>query len=247
MQQQVTPPVVQVEDLCFSYGEAPVLSHVNFEVASGDFVGIIGPNGGGKTTLLKILMGFLQPQSGAVKIFGLPPSRIAGKVGYVPQRLPFDRQFPISVLEVVLTGRLSRLPWYGLYSRADRDASEAALARVNLLSLKDAPYGSLSGGQAQRALIARAIVSEPSLLLLDEPTSSVDVKSQGEFYAILQSLRKEMTLLMVTHDLTAVIEHVQRILCVQGNVFPLAREEVCKHFAFGLYHTPLISQESFTS
>lgn len=236
-------PAVLVEELSFSYGDQPVLVHVNFTIEPGDYVGIIGPNGGGKTTLLKLLMGFLRPQSGRIEIFGTHPKGAAGKIGYVPQRLPFDRQFPISVTEVVLTGRLSRLPWYGVYSKEDLRATGEALERVHLLPQKDAPFGSLSGGQAQRALIARAIVAEPQLLLLDEPTSSVDVRAQSDIYEILQSLRKEMTVLMVTHDLNAVIEHVQRILCVQGDVFPLSQDEVCKHFAFGLYHTPLIGLE----
>lgn len=236
-------PVIKVENLSFSYGDAPVLSAVNFEIFAGDFVGIIGPNGGGKTTLLKLLLGFLNPKQGTIDILGQAPKHGAGRIGYVPQRLPFDRQFPISVVDVVLTGRLSRLPWYGVYSKQDWQAAEEALGRVNLSKFKEAPFGTLSGGQSQRALIARAIVSEPQLLLLDEPTSSVDVQSQGDIYQILKSLRNEMTVVMVTHDLTAVIEQVQRILCVQGNVFPLERDEVCKHFAYGLYHTPLISPE----
>lgn len=239
----MSQPAILVEELSFSYGGEPVLVHVNFTIEPGDYVGIIGPNGGGKTTLLKLLMGFLRPQRGRIEIFGTNPKSAAGKIGYVPQRLPFDKQFPISVMEVVLTGRLSRLSWYGVYSKEDLRAAAEALDWVKLLSQKDAPFGSLSGGQAQRALIARAIVAEPQLLLLDEPTSSVDVRAQNDIYEILQSLRKEMTVLMVTHDLNAVIEHVQRILCVQGDVFPLSQDEVCKHFAFGLYHTPLIGLE----
>jgi zinc transport system ATP-binding protein len=237
-------PIVQVENLDFAYGDTHVLSDVNFSLFSGDFVGVIGPNGGGKTTLLKLLLGFLKPKRGTITLLGEAPQRVAGKVGYVPQRLPFDRQFPITVMDVVLTGRLSRLPWYGIYSEQDCLAAKEALARVSLTPQLEAPFGTLSGGQAQRALIARAIVSEPQLLLLDEPTSSVDVKSQADIYQILKSLRKEMTIIMVTHDLTAVMEQVQSILCVQGNVFPLERQEVCKHFAYGLYHTPLVLPEA---
>lgn len=236
-------PAVKVEDLSFRYGTELVLDQVNFEIARGDFVGIIGPNGGGKTTLLRILMGFLSPTHGSVKILGTAPKKAIASIGYVPQRLPFDSQFPISVMEVVLTGRLSLLPWYGCYRASDREAAANALARVDLSTHKNAPFGSLSGGQAQRALIARAIVSKPQILLLDEPTASVDVRAQMTIYEILKSLKSEMTILMVTHDLNAVIEQVQNILCVQGNAFPLSREEVCKHFAFGLYHTPLINIE----
>lgn len=239
----VPAPVIQVQNLSFSYGGTPVLSNVNVDVFAGDFVGMIGPNGGGKTTLLKLLLGFLKPRQGIISILGQSPKHAAGHIGYVPQRLPFDRQFPISVIEVVLTGRLSRLPWYGLYSSRDRQAAHEALERVNLGSFAKAPFGTLSGGQAQRALIARAIVSEPQLLFLDEPTSSVDTKSQADIYNILQSLRHEMTILMVTHDLTAVMEQVSKVLCVQGQVFPMEPSAVCKHFAYGLYHTPLLGPE----
>lgn len=238
----MTEPVIQVRDLSFSYGSTPVLSEVNMNVTAGDFVGMIGPNGGGKTTLLKLLLGFLKPRQGTIAILGQPPKHAAGHIGYVPQRLPFDRQFPISVIEVVLTGRLSRLPWYGLYSTRDREAAYEALARVHLADFAKRPFGTLSGGQAQRALIARAIVSEPKLLFLDEPTSSVDAKSQTDIYHILQTLRHEMTILMVTHDLNAVVEQVGTVLCVQGQVHPMEPAAVCKHFAYGLYHTPLLGK-----
>lgn len=234
---------VRVRDLSFHYTDTPILSAVNFEVERGEFIGLIGPNGGGKTTLLKLLMGFLRPQQGTIEIFGEPPHRARGHIGYVPQRLPFDRQFPISVMEVVLTGMASQLPWYGSYNRSQKKAAEEALERVKLTEVRDLPFGALSGGQAQRVLIARAIVSQPALLILDEPTSSLDVKAEQVIDDILNALRPLMTMLMVTHDLNAVIEQVDRTLCVQGTVFPLGREEVCQHFAYGLYHTPLIPGE----
>lgn len=233
-------PVIVANDLCFAYSAAPVLSHVSFEILEGQFVGIIGPNGGGKTTLLKLLMGFLKPDSGTLKIFDKDPCDARSEIAYVPQRLPFDRLFPISVLEVVLTGRLSHLPWYGAYSARDKQLASEALEAVELSSFAHAPFGSLSGGQTQRVLIARALVSQPKLLLLDEPTSSVDVEAQAEIYRLLAKLRGKMTLAMVTHDLQTVIERVDRILCVQGVAIPLKPEEVCQHFTVGLYHTPLI-------
>ncbi len=233
-------PVIVAHDLCFAYGTAPVLSHVSFEILEGQFVGIIGPNGGGKTTLLKLLMGFLKPDSGSLTIFGKDPANARNDIAYVPQRLPFDKLFPISVFEVVLTGRLSHLPWYGAYSTRDKQLAMEALEAVELTSFAHAAFGSLSGGQAQRVLIARALVSQPKLLLLDEPTSSVDVEAQAEIYKLLAKLRGNMTLAMVTHDLQTVIERVDRILCVQGAAIPLKPEEVCQHFTVGLYHTPLI-------
>ncbi|MDP1834310.1 MAG: ABC transporter ATP-binding protein [Chlamydiales bacterium] len=233
-------PVVIAQDLCFAYGTAPVLTNVSFQIMPGEFVGIIGPNGGGKTTLLKLMLGFLKPSSGSLKIFDKAPNDAHYDVAYVPQRLPFDRLFPISVMEVVLTGRLATLPWYGAYSNEDLRLAKESLDLVELSDFSEAPFGSLSGGQAQRVLIARALVSQPKLLLLDEPTSSVDVEAQADIYNLLDKLRGKMTIAMVTHDLGTVIERVERVLCVQGVAIPLKPEEVCEHFTMGLYHTPLI-------
>lgn len=233
------PPVIELQHLNFSYVNADVLRNVSFQVDAGEFVGIIGPNGGGKTTLLKLLMGFLRPTSGKLELFGHPPSSILKQIAYVPQGLHFDRQFPISVIELVLSGRLSKLPWYGVYSDQDRKAASKALEQVGLLDFQNKPFGSLSGGQAQRALIARALVSEPQLLLLDEPTASIDSQAQAIIYSILKELRGTMTIMMVTHDLKAAIDIVERVLCVQGGVLSLMPSEVCEHFALGLYHAPL--------
>ena len=235
-------PAVKIENLSFAYGDCVVLSEVSFEIAQGAFVGIIGPNGGGKTTLLKLIMGLYKPLSGTVTIFGKPPQQVLEQMAYVPQTTRFDKQFPISVLEVVLMGLLSHLPWYGYYSNTDKKAALAALERVGIAHLSDRAFGTLSGGQAQRTLIARALVSNPSLLLLDEPTASVDAQAQNEIYAILESLKGEMTIVMVTHDLKVAIEEVEKVLCVQRQVVALRPEEVCEHFAFGLYHPPLVTK-----
>ncbi|MCE2983148.1 MAG: metal ABC transporter ATP-binding protein [Parachlamydia sp.] len=242
---------IEVKDLSFSYLGNQVLSHLNFTVTPGEFIGIIGPNGGGKTTLLKILMGFLKPSSGAVKIFDAEPEgrQHEGRIAYVPQSIRLDREFPISVQEVVLSGLLSKLPWYGRFQKPEKEAAAAALERMGMQEFSQAAFGTLSGGQAQRVLIARALVSNPRLLLLDEPTASVDSKAEAEIYSILKELKGELTILMVTHDLHAAIEQVERIFCVQGTLFSLLPQEVCEHFAVGLYHPPLMqpNARSFTS
>lgn len=237
------PIVIATKQLDFSYRDAVVLKNVNICIHQGEFIGIIGPNGGGKTTLLKLLMGFLEPSRGTVEVFHEKPEKSCSKVAYVPQILRFDRDFPISVNELVLSGRLARLPWYGRFSKQDQEAVDQALEKVNLLDFKNASFGTLSGGQAQRAVIARAIVSEPKILYLDEPTASVDLQAEAEIYEILRGLNTEMTVLMVTHDLKAAIEIVDRVLCVQQEVISLRTEEVCEHFAFGLYHAPLVFKE----
>jgi zinc transport system ATP-binding protein len=233
---------VKVEHVSFAYQEEPVLQDVSFHVLPGEFMGIIGPNGGGKTTLLKLLMNLLTPLSGKITILGSPNTSAIQHIAYVPQSARFDKQFPISVLEIVLMGRLSHLKWHGCYSREDRLAAREALHKVGLSDHEQRAFGTLSGGQAQRVLIARALVSEPKLLILDEPTASVDTQAQADIYALLKQLSGGITILMVTHDLKVAITYVDKVICVQRHVFTLKPEEVCEHFAFGLYHTPLISR-----
>lgn len=234
---------IHVSHLYFSYNqETPLLTDVTFELFKGEFIGIIGPNGGGKTTLLKLLLGFLQPLSGEITLFGDSPKKYP-HIAYVPQHLPFDRLFPISVMDVILAGRLAHLPWHGMHSAEDLQIAQKSLEQVGLEKLAKSSFGSLSGGEAQRVLIARALASQPTLLLLDEPTSSVDVEAQTKIYEILDTLRSAMTIVMVTHDLPAVIERVERVICVQGTALSLQPHEVCDHFKLGLYHAPLIQVE----
>lgn len=232
------------KDVSFAYQENSVLKNVSFFVKEGEFIGIIGPNGGGKTTLLKLIMGFLRPVDGQIEIFNKSPKSAQNYISYVPQTVRFDRQFPISVMELVLLGRLSKLPWYGRYSKEDKEKALEALEKVNLIHLKNYAFGNLSGGQAQRALIARALVSEPKLLLLDEPTASVDAQSEADIYAILEKLKGKMTMMMVTHDLATVVNQVDQVVLVQQNAITMNPQEVCEHFAVGLYHAPLIKLSS---
>lgn len=233
-------PIVEFEDVDFAYQNTPVLEQISLQIHPGEFIGIIGPNGGGKTTLLKLIMGFLKPTRGNITVFGSPPRYgTQNPIAYVPQSLRFDKQFPISVLEVVLSGCLSRLPWYGRFREEEKEAAYRALELVGLPHLCHCSFGKLSGGQAQRVLIARALVSNPQLLLLDEPTASVDSRAQADIYSILHQLHASMTILMVTHDLKAAVDTVKRVLCVQGTLVSMKPEEVCEHFAIGLYHPPL--------
>jgi len=232
-------PIV-VENLSFAYNETPIIDNASFEINKGEFIGIIGPNGGGKTTLIRLLLGLLTPQKGKILINGQPPKEGLGSMAYVPQTLRFDRLFPISVIEMVLMGLLSQLPWYGRYSQLDKKKALDSLSLMQLADKAYAPVGSLSTGQLQRALIARALVSDPEILLLDEPTASVDQSSEEMIYTLLNSLKGDKTILMVTHDLDAIISQFKRVICVQTQVSTLEREAVCEHFAVGLYHKPLI-------
>ncbi|HSW73414.1 MAG TPA: ABC transporter ATP-binding protein [Chlamydiales bacterium] len=225
-------PIVQFTDLFFSYDKVPILENVNIKIFPGEFIGIIGPNGGGKTTLLKLIMGFLKPIQGTI-------TREDLKIGYVPQTNRLDKLFPITVFELVLMGIMDEARWFGKFSKENKEKAYQALERLQLLPHADKTFGSLSGGLAQRALIARALVSDPEILLLDEPTASIDTETKKKIYEILGELKGTITILMVTHDLNIAIEKVERILMVEKSVSSLTPKEVCKHFGVGLYHTPL--------
>jgi zinc transport system ATP-binding protein len=230
---------IKVENLSFGYHPKEcILNNVSFAVAKGQFLGIIGPNGGGKSTLLKLLLGLLNPWKGAISINDAPPP--TPRVGYVPQTFHFDKYFPITAFEVVLGGRARNLTALGRYAVEDEAAAATALERVGLSHVADHSFGSLSGGQAQRVLIARALASEPTVLLLDEPTSSTDPTAEAGILETIQQLKDGMTILMVTHNLSAILSHVEGILCVQGGAVMLHPKEVCEHFALGLYHIPLL-------
>lgn len=229
---------IRVHNASFKYNESPILDQVSFVVRPGEFIHIMGPNGGGKSTLLKLLMGFIEPNTGSVKIFGKSPEKARTQIAYVPQIFPFDRLFPISVFEVVLSSRLSKLPWHGRYRQEDKNIAIEALKEVDLIDYKDQPIGSLSGGQLQRVLIARALATKPQILLLDEPTSCIDFSAQLEVESILNKLKNKITILMVTHDLEHIGKNADRVLCVHGKLYELKPQEVCQHFSMGLYQKP---------
>lgn len=229
---------VRLENVSFAYQNQKILENVTFSLGDGEFMGIFGPNGGGKTTLLKLVMGFLKPCCGIIEITGKPPKEAQPLLAYVPQSLRFDRQFPITVKEVVLSGRLSNLPWYGRYTQEDEEAALKMIDKLKLTHLKHQAFGDLSGGQAQRTLIARALVSHPKILLLDEPTASVDAEAETEIYRILNGLKGTMTIIMITHHLRTAVKQVERVLCVNKTVEDLRPQDVCGHFAMGLYHPP---------
>jgi len=211
-------PVISVEHLSFTYDGPLVLQDVNLAVPARDFVCVVGPNGGGKTTLLKLMLGLLQPTRGVVRIFGRPPLEARRRIGYVPQHAQFDPQFPVTAMDVVLMGRLGLSPSVGPARHADKQAARAALAEVGLGQYQSRPLAALSGGQRQRVLIARALVSDPDLLLLDEPTANLDVAVQGEFFELLHRLKERLTVLLVSHDVGFVSQHVNTVICVARNV-----------------------------
>jgi zinc transport system ATP-binding protein len=211
-------PAIEVNGLDFAYDGPLVLEDVTFTVMPRQFVSVVGPNGGGKTTLLKLMLGLLRPTRGRVRVFGRPPAEARRLIGYVPQHAQFDPQFPVTATDVVLMGRLGLGRGLGPAGRADRAAAQRALAEVGLSEFGRRPLAALSGGQRQRVLIARALATDPALLLLDEPTASLDLVVQGGFFELLHRLNERMTVLLVSHDVGFVSQHVQTAICVSRRV-----------------------------
>ncbi|NGX50746.1 MAG: High-affinity zinc uptake system ATP-binding protein ZnuC [Chlamydiae bacterium] len=224
------------KNVSFSYDATRVLENVSFVVEAGEYIGIIGPNGGGKTTALKLMLGFLKPQSGSVHLLDQAPKKVRTKVGYVPQANSYDAQFPISVLEVVLTGSLSKVGFWGMIPSSVKRRARELLEEVGLKGLEERVFGSLSGGQAQKVLIARALMCDPQILLLDEPTANIDPQSEAAIFAYLKTFKGKKTILIVMHNFDAIVKNSERVLCFQHEVSSMKPSEVCDHFAIGIYH-----------
>ncbi|MCA9286705.1 MAG: metal ABC transporter ATP-binding protein [Phycisphaerales bacterium] len=210
--------MVELRRVSFSFQPhtAPraVLDRIDLVIAPRDFMGIIGPNGGGKTTLLRIILGLLAPQEGSVRVLGQSPAAARRWVGYVPQRAAVNLSAPASALDVVLMGRLGRGRWGFRYSRADRAAAMDALDCTGMASLCDRPIADLSGGQRQRVLIARALCSDAQLLLLDEPTAGVDVEAERSLTELLHQLNARLAVVVVSHDIAFVSTQVRTVACL---------------------------------
>ena len=223
------------EDVFFSYNGAVVLENVNITVKKGDFLSIVGPNGGGKTTLLKLILGLLKPASGRVSVFGKSPEHARRFIGYMPQYTQLDPGFPITVMDIVIMGYLNKR-LCGAYSRSERRSASAALDEVGLIHLSNRSISELSGGQRQRVLISRAIVSRPEILLLDEPTANIDAEVEGKLQRVLQKLNERMTILVATHDLGFVSKLVKSVICVNRTVAVHPTGEICGKVIQELYH-----------
>lgn len=232
---------VSVEKLSFFYEPSlPVLENISFSINKGDFIGIFGPNGGGKTTLLRLLLGLLTPTKGSAKVLGEDPAHVSDRLGYVPQVRRFDKTFPISVFEVVLQGCLSKYRGFGNYPENLKNKAMEALDQVGLKDKAKRPFGTLSGGQIQRTLIARAIASDPEILFLDEATVGIDPEGLDQIVRFLLDLRGKITIILVTHDLQAIAREMTRLFCINRQITPYTPSQVCEHFAMGLYHPRLI-------
>ena len=206
------------EALTFGYGREPVIDGATFSLRRGDFAAIVGPNGGGKTTLVRLALGLLTPQSGRIEVLGESPVTARARVGYMPQHALNDPSFPVTALEVVLMGRLGRSPGLGPHRRRDVEIALSRLEDVNLAGAAKTRMSELSGGQRQRVLIARALASEAELLLMDEPLANVDQLQEARFFETVRGLDSSMTVVIVSHDLAFVSQSVDTVICVHGRV-----------------------------
>ncbi len=221
------------------YDHNNVLKDVSLKVEENEFLGIIGPNGGGKSTLLKVILGILKPSSGTVRVLGLPPSRAGRHIGYVPQYIHYDRQFPIRVRDVVLMGRLSKMGRKPFYSKEDKEHAMDALNLVQMEEFRDRQLSQLSGGQQQRVLIARALCTEPKLILLDEPTASIDQKMQKGIYELLMELNETATIILVTHDIGVLSSYVKKIGCINKYFIYHGTKELTRDMLEAAYECPV--------
>lgn len=214
----VADAAVELRGVNFSYNGGLVIEDASFVIPRGDFAGIVGPNGGGKTTLLKLMLGLLRPATGTIRLFGEPPRRAARRVGYVPQGFQYDARLPVTVADVVRMGCLGH-KHSGLASRAAcSEEVRKALEAVALPHLESRRFADLSGGQRQRVLIARALTTQPEMLVLDEPTASLDATAEREVLDLLRRLNERLTIVLVTHDLGFISSAVTSVLCVNRRV-----------------------------
>ncbi|NNM06106.1 MAG: metal ABC transporter ATP-binding protein, partial [Gemmatimonadetes bacterium] len=212
--------VLELQDVWYSYGRRPVLEGVSLEVPAGSFAALIGPNGAGKSTLLRLLLGILTPQKGTVSLFDQPPGKHGEPIGYVPQGINLPRGFPLSVEDVVLMGRYGMLGPIKRPSKEDRHRVAESLDQVRMAHLSGQRFEDLSGGQQQRVLIARAMVSDPCLLILDEPTSGLDPAARARFYGQVCDLQRArgLTLFCASHDVEDVAQHAQQLILLDHSV-----------------------------
>lgn len=227
----VNQPIIEVKNLNFAYGDIKVLEDVSFSIQEGDYVGIVGPNGGGKTTLLKILVGLLAPQSGTVKIFGEPVQNMnsRSKIGYVPQRIAQNNDpFPATVYELVESGRIPAKKPFQRITSQDKAVIQKALDIAQISVLQNKLVSNLSGGQKQRVYVARALAAESKILVLDEPFVGIDINAQRDFYAFLKNLNESqgLTIIFVSHDVDVISEEVKSILCLNRGLLCFGSPEM---------------------
>jgi len=232
-------PLLSIHGLSAGYEHETILQDINLDVFPGDFIGLIGPNGGGKSTLLKVILGLLPPQRGEVRVLGLEPREGRKFIGYVPQFVESDRAFPVSVWDTVRMGLLSGWRWFERLSKQETGRIESALEQVGMVNLRHKLMGELSGGQRQRVFIARALVAEPKMLLLDEPTASIDPNVTKDLYELFSQLNQSLAILLVSHDMMAVSSFTKTIACLNRRLVYHNSKELTPEMLDSVYGCPI--------
>ncbi len=231
--------VVKLDDVSFSYNRLSVVKNISLSIREEEFLGIVGPNAGGKSTLLKLILGLLRPDKGDVTVMGMSPLYGRSRIGYVPQYPTFSRDFPISVIETVLMGRLGNTRWYGSYLKQDKEIAQQAMEAVEIVDIQRQSVGSLSGGQLQRVLIARALACQPEILILDEPTANIDVRVEEDIFGLLKQYNDHMTIIVVSHDIGFISGYVDRVACLNQTLVCHSTEEISGKTIEELYGAPV--------
>ena len=232
-------PAIEMNGVWFSYNGRLVLRDVSLDIKQGEFLAVLGPNGSGKTTLLKLFLGIVKADRGSIRILGKEPGKVSDRIGYVPQDTGVNKDFPISVMDVALMGRLGQ-PWRAhRYSSGDREVARRVLERVKMWDYRNRPIGKLSGGQRQRVFIARALAADPAILFLDEPTASVDREFQTELYDFLKELNETMTIVVVSHDMSVLSSYVKSVACLNQSLYFHDAAEVTEEMIGMAYHCPV--------
>ena len=226
---QSSGPVLEINDLSFAYDKEPVLENIDLHLKQGDFLAVIGPNGGGKSTLLKLILGINKLQKGTIDLFGR-------RVGYVPQNTNINIDFPIKAIEVVMMGRKAAKKSVFGYAKEEKKQALSLLRKVDMAPFSEKRIGSLSGGQRQRVMIARALYADPQILILDEPTSSIDVDGQKQIYELLKALNKSVTVVVVSHDLSILLEYANSVAHINRSITHHDLTSVQKKFGFAKGH-----------
>lgn len=232
-------PVIQIENLWAGYDHEAVIEDVNLTVYRGDFIGLIGPNGGGKSTLLKVILGIVPPLRGKISILGKSVQEARQHIGYMPQSVENDLVFPVKVWDVVRMGRVGKRGLLRPYTQEDDDIVAEAIRQVDLESMCQKSISELSGGQRQRVYIARALAASPEILLLDEPTASVDMQVSQSIYELLHKLNEKITIVLISHDMTAVSSYVKTIGCINRRLFYHGEKQITPDMLEAAYQCPV--------
>lgn len=243
----MSSPSIEISNVSFSYPQLQVLKDINLTLHGDEFLGIVGPNGGGKSTLLKLILGLLTPTTGEIRVLGRTPEQARPLLGYVPQFATFDSKFPIKVRDTVMQGRFGTRAHQFFYTRTDRLKTAEAMERTDIQDLQDHPMTALSGGQRQRVLIARALACDPQLLLLDEPTANIDPYHGENIFGLLHRLHDEVSIVLISHDIGFITRCVTRVACLNRTLVCHSTSPVESDLLQEIYGMPLSRVEHATN